>query len=49
MFFNPGLYKDDSSRVSQNSDDFIEAHEENDAKVDENVREAIERIQLSNQ
>ena len=48
VFFNPGLYQDDSSKGSQNSDDYIEAQEENDAKVDKNVREAIERIQLNN-
>ena len=50
VFFNPGLYKDEYSRGSQNqnSDDYIEAQEVNDAKVDENVREAIERIQLNN-
>ena len=48
VFFNPGLYKDESSRGSQNSDDYIEAQEEIDSKVDENVREAIERIQLNN-
>ena len=47
VFFNPGLYKDDSSRGSQNSDDYIEAQEVNDANVDEHVREAIERIQSS--
>ena len=48
VFFNPGLYQDDSSRGSQNSDDYIEAQEEIDSKVDENVREAIERLQLNN-
>ena len=47
VFFNPGLYKDDSGRGSQNSDDYIEAQEEIDANVDENVRAAIERIQMS--
>ena len=47
VFFNPGLYKDDSSRGSQNSDDYIEAQEMNDANIDEHVREAIERIQSS--
>ena len=47
MFFNPGYYKDDSSRGSQTSDDYIEAQEVNDANVDEHVREAIERIQAS--
>ena len=49
VFFNPGHYKDDSGRgsQSQNSDDYIEAREEIDANVDENVRAAIERIQLS--
>ena len=47
VFFNPGYYKDDSSRGSQTSDDYIEAQEVNDANVDEHVREAIERIQAS--